>query len=55
MTGEFVKVKCKECKNEQVIFSHAAGEVKCLVCGAALAKPSGGKAAISASVLRSVE
>ena len=55
MTGEFVKVKCKECKNEQVIFSKAAGEVKCLVCGAPLAKPSGGRAAIGAKVLRSVE
>jgi small subunit ribosomal protein S27e len=54
MTGEFVKVKC-ECKNEQVIFSKAAGEVKCLVCGASLAKPTGGKAAVDAKVITEVD
>ncbi len=55
MTSEFVKVKCKECKNEQVIFSKAAGEVKCLVCGAVLAKQTGGRADILAKVLKTVE
>ena len=55
MTSKFLKVKCNKCKNEQVIFSKAAGEVKCLVCGAVLAKPSGGRAEIDAKVLRSVE
>jgi len=55
MTGEFIKVKCKECKNEQVIFSKASTEVKCLVCGAVLAKTTGGKAIIEAKVLKTVE
>ncbi len=54
MASEFLKVKC-ECKNEQVIFSRPASEVKCLVCGAVLAKPSGGRAGIKAKVLRTVE
>ncbi len=43
MTGEFVKVKCK-CKNEQIVFSKASSEVKCLVCGEVLVKPTGGSA-----------
>jgi small subunit ribosomal protein S27e len=55
MTSEFVKVKCKECKNEQVIFGKAASEVKCLVCGAVLAKPTGGRSQVDAKVLRTVE
>jgi len=55
VTSEFVRVKCKECKNEQVIFAKAATEVKCLVCGAVLAKPSGGRAAILAKVIKAVE
>ena len=55
MVAEFVKVKCKECKNEQVIFEKAASEVKCLVCGAVLAKPAGGRAEILAKVLKAVE
>lgn len=41
----FIKVAC-ECKNEQVIFAKASTPIKCLVCGKALAQPTGGKAAI---------
>ena len=48
MTSGFIKVKCEKCKNEQVIFEKPATEVKCLVCGEVLAKPSGGKAIILA-------
>ncbi len=55
MTGEFVKVKCEGCKNEQVIFSKAAGEVKCLVCGEVLARNSGGKAEIIGKIIKTVE
>ena len=54
MTGEFIKVKCKECKNEQVIFSKASKDVKCLVCGAILARKTGGKALVEAKVLESM-
>jgi small subunit ribosomal protein S27e len=55
MPGKFVKVKCEECKNEQVIFSKPAGEVKCLVCGTVLAENTGGKGKISAKVIKGVE
>ena len=51
MTGTFLKVKCNGCKNEQVVFSKAALPVACLVCGAELATPTGGKAALTAKVL----
>jgi len=51
MTGNFLRVKCEKCKNEQVIFEKAASEVKCLVCGTVLAEPTGGKARIRAKVL----
>ena len=49
-TTGFVKVRC-ECKNEQAIFSKASSVVNCLVCNKPLAKPTGGKAEISARVL----
>ncbi len=55
MTGEFVKVKCEGCKNEQVIFSKPSGDVKCLVCGETLAKNTGGKAEIQSKITKSVE
>lgn len=43
MAQKFLKVKCKKCNNEQKIFSRSAMAIKCLVCGEALAKSSGGK------------
>ncbi len=44
MTEEkkFVKIKCSDCENEQVTFTHASSEVACMVCGAPLVKPTGG-------------
>jgi len=51
MAGEFVKVKCKECKNEQVIFSKPSGDVKCLVCGALLSARTGGKGNVGTKVI----
>ncbi|MEM4295247.1 MAG: 30S ribosomal protein S27e [Candidatus Anstonellales archaeon] len=44
MASKFIKLKCKECGNEQVSFSHATKEVLCLGCGALLLEPTGGKA-----------
>jgi len=43
--SKFLKVKCK-CRNEQIIFNKASMVVKCLVCGAVLAEPTGGLAKI---------
>jgi small subunit ribosomal protein S27e len=49
--SKFYKIRCGKCKNEQIIFGKSATEVKCLVCGEVLAKPTGGKAKISAQIL----
>ncbi|MBI4020565.1 MAG: 30S ribosomal protein S27e [Candidatus Aenigmarchaeota archaeon] len=51
MAGQFVKVKCEKCKNEQVIFEKTASVIHCLVCSEVLAEPTGGKAKIKAKVL----
>lgn len=53
--SKFIKVKCKKCKNEQIIFGKASSEVKCLVCNSELAAPSGGKTKIKARVLEVLE
>lgn len=50
-TGKFVKVKCVECKNEQVVFGKCSSLVKCLVCGKVISEPTGGKSKIKARVL----
>ncbi len=49
--SEFVKVRCNNCKNEQVIFGKSSTKVKCLVCGEPLADTLGGKTNIKAKVL----
>ncbi len=51
----FLKVKCKKCKNEQIIFSKASSTVKCLVCGAVFLHPTGGKADIDTGVVQILE
>jgi|Deesub1362A_J573_1020465.scaffolds.fasta_scaffold02054_3 small subunit ribosomal protein S27e len=47
----FVKVRCSDCGNEQMIYGRASTVVKCSVCGATLAKPTGGKALIRGEVV----
>jgi small subunit ribosomal protein S27e len=51
MTGEFIMVKCPDCGNTQRIFTRPATEVNCLVCGSPLARPTGGKAVLTAEVV----
>lgn len=50
MVSKFLKVKCKKCKNEQVIFEKPAMVVKCLKCGEVLAEPRGGKGRIKTKI-----
>lgn len=53
--SKFIKVRCKDCENEQVLFDKASTIVSCHICGAKLAIPNGGKAKIKAEVLESIE
>ncbi len=53
--GRFLKVKCEDCGGEQIVFDRAASVVACLVCGATLARPTGGVADIEGEVLGAVE
>lgn len=53
--SRFLRVKCNDCENEQVIFGSASKVVKCLICGRTLAEPSGGKAVIKTRILEVLE
>jgi len=53
--SKFVKVKCPDCENEQVIFNRASTHVDCIVCGSNLATPTGGKALIKAEIISELE
>jgi small subunit ribosomal protein S27e len=51
----FLRVRCPDCGNEQVVFSHVATVVHCNICGAVLAEPTGGKADIKGEVITVLE
>lgn len=53
--SKFIKVRCPNCKNEQIVFGNVSNHVKCLVCGERLAEPSGGKTAFKARILEVLE
>ncbi len=44
--SRFLKVVCKTCGAENVVFSHATFPARCKVCGTLLVRPTGGKAKI---------
>lgn len=46
----FLRVKCANCGNEQIMFSAPSTRVKCLACETILASPSASKAKLKASV-----
>ncbi|HEC88678.1 MAG TPA: 30S ribosomal protein S27e [Thermoplasmata archaeon] len=51
MPSKFYKIKCKDCSNEQIVFSKASTMVRCSICGSVLAQPTGGKAEIKGEIL----
>ena len=55
MPAKFIKVKCNDCENVQIIFGNASTVVKCLVCGRTLAEPRGGRAEIKTTIVEVLE
>ena len=53
--SKFLRVKCDDCGNEQLVYSHVSSVVRCKVCSKTLAVPHGGKAEIKATILGEVE
>ena len=51
----FVKVRCPDCSNEQVLFWRTNTVVNCQVCGGTLAEPTGGKANLKGELVGVVE
>ncbi len=49
--SRFVRVLCKKCKNEQIIYNKAMNEIKCDKCEKIIAKPTGGEIIIAAKIL----
>jgi small subunit ribosomal protein S27e len=53
--SKFIKVRCNDCENEQVIFDKCSTTILCHICGSKLAVPCGGKAKIKGKILEAVE
>ncbi len=53
--SKFLRVKCMDCENEQIVFDHASTSVKCAVCGRTLVEPRGGKAEIKSEIIEVFE
>jgi small subunit ribosomal protein S27e len=57
MTGpksNFLRIHCRDCGNEQIIFDRATTVISCGVCGATLARPAGGKAELTGATIAEV-
>ncbi len=50
--SSFWIVKCPDCSGEQTVFSRPSTTVNCTVCGATLATPTGGLAALRGEKVR---
>jgi small subunit ribosomal protein S27e len=53
--SRFLRVRCSDCENEQLVYSHVSSVVRCKVCSKTLAVPRGGKAEIKATILKAIE
>ncbi|WP_069807955.1 30S ribosomal protein S27e [Vulcanisaeta thermophila] len=40
--SRFIRIRCNNCGNEQVVFDRPSMIVRCLVCGNVLIEPTGG-------------
>ena len=53
--NKFLKIKCPDCQNIQVVFSKVSTTVLCQVCGTKLAEPKGGKASFKGELVGEME
>ena len=50
-SSRFLRIRCKTCESEQIVFSHTTHIINCRTCGDTLAQPTGGKAKINGIIL----
>ncbi len=51
MSGRFLRVNCRDCGHEAIVFDRASTPISCAICGATLARPAGGRADLSGSTI----
>ncbi|MDO5847807.1 MAG: 30S ribosomal protein S27e [Methanocorpusculum sp.] len=53
--SKFLKIRCPDCSNEQIIFEKATSVIECASCGKILAEPTGGKVSLKAEIVETFE
>jgi small subunit ribosomal protein S27e len=53
--SNFLKVKCGDCGNQQVVFDHAAYKVEFIICSKTLVQPQGGRSKIVAQIVEVID
>lgn len=53
--SKFLRIKCEDCGNEQVVFNHPSSVVRCLVCGKTVVEPKGGKGSVKTRIVEVLE
>ncbi|MEX2720741.1 MAG: 30S ribosomal protein S27e [Candidatus Wukongarchaeota archaeon] len=53
--SRFLKVRCRDCSAEQVVFNKSSMRVNCLICGKLLLEPTGGKSKIHGEIIAVLE
>ncbi|UCG36028.1 MAG: 30S ribosomal protein S27e [Candidatus Bathyarchaeota archaeon] len=51
----FLRVRCPDCGNEQLVYSNPVNVIRCNICKTTLASPTGGKAKISGEITAIME
>ena len=54
-SSKFQKVNCNECKEENIVYSHATSQITCKSCGNVIAEPTGAVADLHGKVSGTVE
>ena len=54
-SSKFQKIKCSECEEEQVIYSHTTTVIKCNSCGNPIAQPTGSKAILFGKISETID
>ena len=54
-SSKFQKVKCKECDEENIVYSHASTAVTCKSCGNVISKPTSALATLHGKISGSAE
>ena len=54
-SSKLQKIKCSECQEEQIVYSHTTTVIKCNSCGNPIAEPTGSKAKLNGKVSETIQ